>query len=433
MNLGKTAASLLLVLGAATSVDAADESVPVSSADSDSLNAQTRRDTSSAADTGSGEREGGARVEDPVQAWRHWKQIDRAIALDELDGPDDILGKEEIIEDRIDDLTEEGARLQQSAAEWEARPRGRRRAAGGARRPGRDAAWRRSANAAAHRGCAREDQRGGTMARENRLLTQGSRARSSASAEAGCQIPTDRRGNPHPGGGTSMRERSCMRLRTGFALIATAVWMLGSDAARSESSESGGSEIRTPSGSHTGNRLKANVEAFLKYNSNLTLQKRDEKGAFISELTGRADLNRELSRGWSLEAQLSSVANLHQQHTEENWYFSRGRLGLRRAFRGGPDRHFQRIALLHRTGQRRVRLLSQCHAADLQAPAVEGLGSARRLREHNYTIPAEPEVRLHGARRLRRAANAMEPGLFQLLPDRQAEIQRRGLTRRRHQ
>ena len=121
MNLAKTAASLLLVLGAATSAGAADESVLISSADSDSLEAETRLDTGAAADTSSGEREGGARVEDPVQAWRHWKQINRAIALDELDGPDDILAKEEIIEDRIDDLTEEDARLQQSASEWEAR------------------------------------------------------------------------------------------------------------------------------------------------------------------------------------------------------------------------------------------------------------------------------------------------------------------------
>ena len=121
MTFAKTAASLLLVLGAATSAGAADESVPISPADSDSSNAETRLDTSSAADTSSGLREGDGRDEDSVQAWRHWKQINRAIALDELDGPDDILAKEEIIEDRIDDLTEEDTRLQQSAAEWEAR------------------------------------------------------------------------------------------------------------------------------------------------------------------------------------------------------------------------------------------------------------------------------------------------------------------------
>ena len=121
MTFAITAASLVLVLGAATSAGAADESVPVRPTDSDTLTTETRPGTSSAADTSSGERGGEGRAEDPVQAWRQWKRINRAIALEELDGPDDILAKEEIIEDRIDDLTEEDARLQQNASQWDAR------------------------------------------------------------------------------------------------------------------------------------------------------------------------------------------------------------------------------------------------------------------------------------------------------------------------
>ena len=48
-----------------------------------------------------------------VTAWTRWKSIEAAIALRPLDGPDDIIEKAEIIEDRSDDLTRERARLEE--------------------------------------------------------------------------------------------------------------------------------------------------------------------------------------------------------------------------------------------------------------------------------------------------------------------------------
>jgi hypothetical protein len=76
------------------------------------------------------------------------------------------------------------------------------------------------------------------------------------------------------------------------------------------------------------------VEAAMKYNSNLDLANSDRVGdlkdSFISELTGRAELKRRLADNWAAEAQLSSLANLHRDYAEENWYFSRGRAALRR-------------------------------------------------------------------------------------------------------
>ncbi len=47
----------------------------------------------------------------PVFAWKEWKSIDAAIALRPLDGPEDILEKVEIIQDRVDELDKEKARL----------------------------------------------------------------------------------------------------------------------------------------------------------------------------------------------------------------------------------------------------------------------------------------------------------------------------------
>lgn len=58
---------------------------------------------------------------DPVTAWSRWPEIDRAIALEALDGPQDILEKEEIIADRIDDLTAAQADLDTLATDWSAR------------------------------------------------------------------------------------------------------------------------------------------------------------------------------------------------------------------------------------------------------------------------------------------------------------------------
>ena len=58
---------------------------------------------------------------DPAHVWKTWKDISQAIVLRSLDGPDDILEKAEIIEDRIDDLREEQEKLKGGAEEWEER------------------------------------------------------------------------------------------------------------------------------------------------------------------------------------------------------------------------------------------------------------------------------------------------------------------------
>lgn len=58
---------------------------------------------------------------DPALVWKTWKDISQAIALRPLDGPDDILEKAEIVEDRLDDLREEKKRLKAVSEEWEER------------------------------------------------------------------------------------------------------------------------------------------------------------------------------------------------------------------------------------------------------------------------------------------------------------------------
>jgi len=58
---------------------------------------------------------------DPAHAWKTWKDLSRAIALRPLDGPEDILEKVEIIEDRIDDLLEEQKELETAWEEWDDR------------------------------------------------------------------------------------------------------------------------------------------------------------------------------------------------------------------------------------------------------------------------------------------------------------------------
>ncbi|MEW6443520.1 MAG: hypothetical protein AB1640_21480 [bacterium] len=58
---------------------------------------------------------GGA--ENAIRAWKSWKSIEAAIALHPLDGPDDMLEKVEIIEDRVDALDGERIRLQTEAAQ----------------------------------------------------------------------------------------------------------------------------------------------------------------------------------------------------------------------------------------------------------------------------------------------------------------------------
>ena len=52
---------------------------------------------------------------DAITAWKRWKSIEAAIAVRPLDGPDDIIEKAEIIEDRADELKGEKARLEREA------------------------------------------------------------------------------------------------------------------------------------------------------------------------------------------------------------------------------------------------------------------------------------------------------------------------------
>ncbi|MBT6145091.1 MAG: hypothetical protein HOH74_06660 [Gemmatimonadetes bacterium] len=59
--------------------------------------------------------------EDPAWAWSRWPSIAAAVALAPLDGPQDILEKEEIIADRIDALDAETARLDTLTHAWQAR------------------------------------------------------------------------------------------------------------------------------------------------------------------------------------------------------------------------------------------------------------------------------------------------------------------------
>ncbi len=58
---------------------------------------------------------------DPAWAWWRWPPVHAAIAIAPLDGPQDILAKEEILADRIDALVIESARLDTLAAAWQAR------------------------------------------------------------------------------------------------------------------------------------------------------------------------------------------------------------------------------------------------------------------------------------------------------------------------
>lgn len=57
----------------------------------------------------------------PDWSWARWPAIDAAIRLQPLDGPRDILEKEEIIADRLDALAREQTRLDSIAAGWDQR------------------------------------------------------------------------------------------------------------------------------------------------------------------------------------------------------------------------------------------------------------------------------------------------------------------------
>ena len=55
---------------------------------------------------------------DPAFAWLSWRDLTAAITLRELDGPDDILEKADIVKDRLDALAAEQIRLTSSLTEW---------------------------------------------------------------------------------------------------------------------------------------------------------------------------------------------------------------------------------------------------------------------------------------------------------------------------
>ncbi|MBZ0271892.1 hypothetical protein K8I61_07625 [bacterium] len=62
----------------------------------------------------------GAHAADPdlaPAAWKSWTSIDAAIAIRELDGPEDIIEKAEIIEDRVDALARERERVKAEETE----------------------------------------------------------------------------------------------------------------------------------------------------------------------------------------------------------------------------------------------------------------------------------------------------------------------------
>ena len=54
-------------------------------------------------------------TEDSITEWKRWKSIEAAVTPRPLDGPEDIIEKAEIIEDRADDLEREKARLEVEA------------------------------------------------------------------------------------------------------------------------------------------------------------------------------------------------------------------------------------------------------------------------------------------------------------------------------
>lgn len=84
--------------------------------------------------------------------------------------------------------------------------------------------------------------------------------------------------------------------------------------------------------------VRGALESSLRYNSNLTLVSNDApvdaKSSAGTELNGRLSASRRFG-AWRLTSQLNSLANVHADHREEDWFFQRGRLSLRRPLRGG--------------------------------------------------------------------------------------------------
>ncbi len=90
-------------------------------------------------------------------------------------------------------------------------------------------------------------------------------------------------------------------------------------------------------GAETDWQVRADGELSLKHNSNLTLV--DDKTFYtkddlLTELDGSLGARGTLG-GWRVDSQVSGVANLHREFDQENWYFGRSRVGLRRGLGAG--------------------------------------------------------------------------------------------------
>ncbi|MBT6145092.1 MAG: hypothetical protein HOH74_06665 [Gemmatimonadetes bacterium] len=85
-------------------------------------------------------------------------------------------------------------------------------------------------------------------------------------------------------------------------------------------------------------RLRAAIESSAGYNSNLTLLSADgpvePKDAFLTELNGRVSASKTIG-AWRIDSQFNGLGNLHTSHTPRDWFYGRGRLGLRRPLAGG--------------------------------------------------------------------------------------------------
>lgn len=78
--------------------------------------------------------------------------------------------------------------------------------------------------------------------------------------------------------------------------------------------------------------MRADGEVSVKRNSNLSLVDEEAfkaRSDLLTELDGSVGTRGNLG-AWRVDSQASVLANVHREHTQENWYFGRSRLSLRR-------------------------------------------------------------------------------------------------------
>ena len=84
--------------------------------------------------------------------------------------------------------------------------------------------------------------------------------------------------------------------------------------------------------------VRGAVEGSARYNSNLTLLSADgpvePKSTFLTELNGRVSASRTIG-AWRIDSQFNGLANLHESYSARDWFYSRGRVGVRRSAAGG--------------------------------------------------------------------------------------------------